>query len=256
MRQVDPKPGVSIATLAYDYPAGYRVPEHAHVSNQLIYATHGVMEISARQSLWITPPNFAIWIPARMPHQIRMSGAVSMRTLYMRTSLSSGLPDDCVVLHVTPLLRELVVEAVRTGNLRSRNALHCALRDLLLAQLRNARSIPSSAALPRDPRAVAVAQALVSNLAESKSLALVCAKIGVSVRTIERIYLKETGTGFETWRRQVRLMKGLELLSAGCSVKETAYAVGYRQPSAFVEMFRQTLGTTPGIWSASLVMPR
>jgi uncharacterized protein YndB with AHSA1/START domain len=39
LRQYDPKVGVSISTLAYEYPAGYSVPEHAHGSDQLIYAT-------------------------------------------------------------------------------------------------------------------------------------------------------------------------------------------------------------------------
>src|SRR5579863_4398233 len=64
LRQYDPKRGVSISTLAYEYPAGHTVPGHAHGSDQLIYATRGVMEISAVKSLWLTPPNLAVWIPA------------------------------------------------------------------------------------------------------------------------------------------------------------------------------------------------
>jgi AraC-like DNA-binding protein len=40
-------------------------------------------------------------------------------------------------------------------------------------------------------------------------------------------------------------MKGIELLVAGRSVKTVAAEVGYRQPSAFVELFRQTFGMTP-----------
>src|SRR5256884_9183439 len=35
LRDYDPGVGVSIATLAYEYPAGYEIPEHAHGSNQL-----------------------------------------------------------------------------------------------------------------------------------------------------------------------------------------------------------------------------
>ena len=57
---------------------------------------------------------------------------------------------------------------------------------------------------------------------------------------------------FEFWRRQVRLMKGIELLVAGRSVKAVAADVGYRQPSALVELFRQTLGMTPRAWIAGL----
>jgi len=54
LKQYDPRPGVSISTLAYEYPAGHNVPEHAHDSDQLIYATRGVMEVSAGQRLWLT----------------------------------------------------------------------------------------------------------------------------------------------------------------------------------------------------------
>lgn len=70
----------------------------------------------------------------------------------------------------------------------------------------------------------------------------------ISVRTVERIFREEVGMDFEAWRRQVRLMKGIESLVRGSSVKEAAFAVGYRQPSAFVAMFRKTLGSTPKAW--------
>ena len=72
------------------------------------------------------------------------------------------------------------------------------------------------------------------------------------MRTIERIFRREVGTTFEFWRRQVRLVKGIELLVEGCPVKAVAAEVGYRQPSAFVELFRKTLGMTPKAWVATL----
>lgn len=50
-------------------------------------------------------------------------------------------------------------------------------------------------------------------------------------------------------------MKAIELLVAGHSVKEVAYHVGYRQTSAFVEMFRHTMGTTPKTWTRALKEP-
>jgi len=50
----------------------------------------------------------------------------------------------------------------------------------------------------------------------------------------------------------VRLMKAVELLVAGRSVKEVSFALGYHQPAAFVEMFRGVLGATPKAWVQSL----
>ncbi len=252
LRQYDPRAGVSISTLAYEYPAGHKVPEHAHGSDQLIYATRGVMEISAGHSLWLTPPHLAVWIPAGTRHRIRMSGAVSMRTLYLRRSLLPRAPEICTVLHISPLFRELVVEAVRIGHLRTTNHLHCALRDLILSQLRNASPVPTFVRLPEDSRALGVAEAFFANQADAPSLDALCRKVGVSVRTIQRTFRREVGMSFEFWRRQVRLMKGIELLVAGRSVKTVAAEVGYRQSSAFVELFRLTFGMTPKTWVAAL----
>jgi AraC-like DNA-binding protein/mannose-6-phosphate isomerase-like protein (cupin superfamily) len=256
LTEYDPGRGVSVATLAYEYPSQFHVPEHAHGSDQLIYAISGIMEVSSDQSAWLIPPHFALWIPARTLHRIYMPGPVSMRTLYLRSGLVSGLEPRCAVLHVAPLLRELVVEIVRVGKLRARNRYECALRELLIAQLHGASPVPTFVTLPRDARALAVAQRILRDPAESKALARLCAEVGVSVRTVERWFRKDVGTNFELWRRQVRLTKAVELLVSGCSIKEVAYKIGYRQSSAFVEMFRRTFGATPKAWISSLAIAK
>jgi AraC-like DNA-binding protein len=250
--EYDPRRGVSVSTLAYEYPRGYQVPAHSHGSDQLIYAIGGVMEVSAGQSVWLIPPYFALWIPARTTHSIRMPGVVSMRTLYLRRGLATGMPSTCAVFHVTPLLRELIVEAVRLGQLRTRNRLHCSLRDVLLSRLLAATPTPTSVTLPRDPRARAIADAVIGNPGERRTFAELCAACGAGVRTMQRLFPREVGSDFEVWRRQVRLMKAVDLLVAGRSVKEASAAVGYRQPTAFVQMFRAVLGTTPKAWIQAL----
>ena len=252
----DPKAGISIASLAYEYPRDYRVPDHAHGSDQIIYATSGAMEVAVGQSLWLIPPQFAIWIPARRVHRIRMPSAVSMRTLYLKHGLAPFMPQQCRVLHVTPLLRELIVEAVHFGKLRQRDPLHRALRDLILAQLKQAPPIPIFLTLPKDRRALAVTNALLTDLARNQSFGSLCARAGASVRTMERLFRREVGTDFETWRRQARLVKAVEKLLTGASVKEVAFAVGYRRSSAFVSLFRAFFGTTPKAWVSSLEKPR
>lgn len=252
LTEFDPKHGISVATLSYEYPSGFRVPEHAHGSDQLIYAIRGAMEVSAGQSVWLIPPHFALWIPARTCHRIHMPGPVSMRTLYLRRGLASPPSRGCAVLHVTPFLRELIVEAVRIGQLRTRNHHERALRDLLILHLEAASPLPTFVTLPREPRALAVAGAVMANPAQWKPLAALCAGVGVSVRTIERVFRKDVGTDFESWRRQVRLTRAVELLVSGWSIKEVAFAIGYRQSSGFVEMFRRTFGTTPKAWVSAL----
>jgi len=251
-RWVDPKRGVSISTLAWEYTAGYDVPEHAHGSDQLIYAINGVMEVQT-DSLWIIPPSFALWIPQSVFHKIHMPQKVSMRTLYLRRGLAAGMPADaCAVLHVRPLLRELIVETVSIGKLRLRDPYECALRDLLIRNIESASSMPTSIRLPAEPRALKVAHAILDDPGRTVPLTRLCEAAGASVRTIERLFRKETGIDFEFWRRQARMVRAVEALVAGSSVKEAAHRVGYAQPSAFVQMFKRTFGATPKAWVKSL----
>jgi len=112
--------------------------------------------------------------------------------------------------------------------------------------------MPISVILPKDRRARAIADRVMDNPADRDTLASMSESVGSSVRTIQRVFRRETGSDFEFWRRQARLMTAIELLVSGHSVKEAAFALGYRQATAFVEMFRGILGTTPGAWIQTL----
>jgi transcriptional regulator GlxA family with amidase domain len=64
------------------------------------------------------------------------------------------------------------------------------------------------------------------NPAQSQTFAESRASAGVSVRTVQRAFRKAIDTHFESWWRQVTLMKAVELLVTGYSVKEAAFGVG------------------------------
>ena len=247
----EPPRGTWAVTFAREYPRRSDIADHEHGSDQLIYATRGVMEVTSGQKLWMIPPYFGLWVPARTVHRIRMPESVSMRTIYLRRGLA-GLPDTCRVLNVRPLLRELIVDIVQRGQLSVKDPVHQALRSLLIAELTSAFSIATTVSLPKDPRAIAIARQLVANPGLRMPLSTLCASAGVGVRTLERLFRKETGLDFESWRRQLRLMRAVEMLIGSRSVKEVAFAVGYRQPSAFVAAFRSVYGTTPKRWMLSL----
>jgi len=252
LREYDPRPGESVSTLAWEYPAQFEVPEHAHGSDQLIYAISGMMEVRSGHGLWVIPPQFGLWIPSGTSHRIRMPAAVSMRTLYFRPGLKAGPRETCAVLHITPLLRELVVEAVRLGRLRSSHNYERAVRDMVMGQMKKATPVPTFIRMPAEERALRVARGAMEDAGRARSLAVLSKEAGASVRTIQRIFRRETGIDFESWRRQLRLAKAVELLVAGRPVKEVAFSVGYRQSSAFVETFRRTFGSTPKAWMRRL----
>src|SRR5579864_1894127 len=92
-----------ITTFARDYQPGHRVPLHFHDRDQLVYASRGVMTVRTSAGTWVVPTHRAVWIPARVPHTITMSGTVAMRTLYLKPKLAKTLPRSCCVVNVSPL---------------------------------------------------------------------------------------------------------------------------------------------------------
>ncbi len=151
-------------------------------------------------------------------------------------------------MHVSPLLRELILEVTRTGNLTSRVRAHAALRDVLVVQLHKAVSIPTTLTVPEDARARQLAEATLLDPITKRKLESRCRDLGMSVRTMQRIFRRELGVDYDTWRRQVRLVKAVELLATGASIKAVASAVGYRQASTFIAVFARNFGPTPRAW--------
>jgi AraC-like DNA-binding protein len=235
-----------VTTLSYEYRSGHVVREHVHDQDQLVHAARGVMSVRTARGLWVVPPHRAVWIPARIPHAITMSGAVTMKTLYLLPRLIRKLPRRCSVLHVSPLLRELVLHACGFASLDRRIPVEARLLGVLEDQLVIAPSVPLQLPSLTDPRARRVADALMADPADARTLERLCESVGASKRTIERLFEAETQLTLGKWRQQLQLLHAIRMLAAGDSVTRVALSVGFSTPSAFVSMFRRALGTTPG----------
>lgn len=235
----------AITTLTRDYPAGFVIPLHFHDRDQLVYASRGVMTIRTGSATWVVPPHRAVWIPAEVPHTIVMSGAVAMRTLYLKAKLAKGLPRECCVIHVSSLLKELILYACSLAALRNTSKWQQHWIAVILHQLQAVQTIPLQLPHLSDPRLVRIAEIFLQNPCDRRTLAQICKVSGASKRSVERIFQQEIGMSFGNWRQQLRLMQGLRLLAEGAKVTHAALESGYSTPSAFISMFRKALGTTP-----------
>src|ERR1700740_1371889 len=234
-----------VTTLSRDYPAKHVIPLHFHHRDQLVYASRGVMTVRTNVGTWVVPTHRAVWIPAPGPHRITMFGTVSMRTLYLLPRLARTLPRSCCVVNVSPLLRELILHACALPELNRKIERQRHVIDLIVDHLETIQTVSLQLPNPEDARAWRVADVLLANPGEQRSLTQVCKIVGVGRRTIERRFLEETGMTFGKWRQQLRLMQAMRLLAEGAKVSPAALESGYSTPSAFISMFRKVLGTTP-----------
>lgn len=235
-----------LVTWSRDFPSGHLIPSHSHPRAQLLYASSGVMTVTTEEGLWVVPTHRAVWIPARIRHQVRASGPLRMRTIYVSHEAVPNPDHRCRVVSVPPLLRELILAAMELDRLYDPEGPAGRIMAVILDQLQDLREAPLDLPLPRDERLAKVCAALRKNPGRNRTLAEWGRVAGACERTLARLFKTETGMTFGQWRQQVRILEALRRLGHGDQVTTIALELGYDSPSAFIAMFRKTLGTTPG----------
>jgi AraC-like DNA-binding protein len=231
--------------MAKDFPSGFVIAPHSHPRAQLIYAADGVMRVISPLGAWVVPPLRAVWIPAGIEHEVRMSGAVAMRTLYVHPGAAPPALTTCAVIEVTPLLRALILRAVEEPIEYDERGAAGLVMALILAELARATAVPLRIPLPSDARLAALCRGLLEDPAEEATLDDWAERVGASARTLARLFQRDTGMGFTQWRQQVRLAEAVARLAKGDPVAGIADDLGYSSASAFTAMFRRMLGATP-----------
>ncbi|KJV27133.1 AraC family transcriptional regulator [Aquitalea magnusonii] len=241
-----------VVAKARDYPAGEDTPRHAHPTAQLLYAVEGVMVVSTALGQWIVPPTRGIWLPIDTWHQVRMISAVRMRTVYVRKDSLEGLPQECRVLAISPLLRELILAAMSIAVPYPPDSRDERLMKLLLDEIRSLPTLALSLPRPQSPALQGLCDVLLAEPADARSVEEWATQLAMDPRTLQRRFSRETGLSLGQWRRQARLIAALEKLACGASVLEVALDLGYASPSAFATMFKRELGVSPSSFYAPL----
>ena len=237
--------------VAFDYRPDEHIAPHRHDAAQLIYAVAGVMTVHTGAGTWVVPAERAVWVPPGEPHGIRLGGRVAMRTVYVRARSTRGMPQECAVVHVGPLLRALIVRIVEAADAVEPSAAAKRIEAVFFDECRAAKQAPLHLPHPADPRLQRVTDAILADPSDRRTLDDWSNVAGASARTLARLFVAETRMTFGSWTKQARLLAALERLALGRTVTETALEVGYDSPSAFVAMFRRALGCTPGRYFSS-----
>jgi AraC-like DNA-binding protein/quercetin dioxygenase-like cupin family protein len=235
-----------IVAMAKDFPNGHLIPFHQHDRSQLLYASSGVMTVTTLKGIWVVPPLRAVWIPALTDHQIGCSGNLSMRTLYIIPGAKPGLPEECCVVSVPPLLRELILHAVTLPRLYEANSLEERIMNIILDLVQILKTAPLELRMPADVRLKKISETLTENPGDKRTLQEWGRRVGATDRTLARLFKLETGMSFRQWRQQMRILESLRRLGREEQVTTVAIDIGYNSPSAFVAMFKKAIGKTPG----------
>lgn len=238
---LSPVHGVAI-TLA----GNGEVERHQHGRGQIMFASSGVIAVKMQSESRIAFGRQAVWVPENVDHEVRAATSATLHNLQISRLVAPILPRHCCLIEITGLLRELILSAVEGPNYFEPGSRQERIITLIMDEFREVPLAPLYLPDPKDIRLRRICTALRENPADNRTLEEWATVAGGCSRTLARLFLKETGMTFSRWRRQVRLLEALLRLGAGQSVTSVALDCGYESPSAFIEMFRRTLGRTPG----------
>jgi len=220
---------------------------HSHARGQLIGCGSGVLSVGSDAGHWVVPARHAVWIPPRHTHSARMHGAFTGWSLYVARPACAGLPVAPCTMAVTPLLWEAALRCAQRAS-PVPDAVQDRLAEVILDEIRGLAPQPLGLPLPRDARLLRIANALLAEPAQHRSLPDWAGWAGLSARTLSRRFVAETSLSFTAWTQRMRLLRSLELLAGGQPVTQVALELGYDSVSAFIALFKRELGCTPAAY--------
>ncbi len=237
----------SFRTLRGRKARGTAVGLHAHDEAQLIFAVSGTMQVSTTSGRWLVPPQLAVWVPSGTAHLTEMLSDTEHWMIYWQAGTSrawapSGSLDRAFALRVTPLLRALILAAFEPDAAPDKAEL---VARLILHELTETPDAPTFLPLPASAIGRRVADLVLADPRCGLDVGELASRAATSVRTISRLFPRETGLTYKAWRQRVRIVLSIERLSTESAISRVAAQAGFTSTAAFCFAFRQVTRMTP-----------
>ncbi|WP_320778128.1 AraC family transcriptional regulator [Streptomyces sp. CRN 30] len=237
------------ATASSVITAGLQVPRvptewapHTHLLHELVWVRGGTLTSRVEDRVFTVSEGYGLWMPAGVVHGGRATAGARFHEAFFAPDRTPFACEGPRAIAMTPLLESLLTHLSRTDlDAAARARAESVVFDVLRPSERQ-----FALQLPGDARIDRVAEALLDDPADGRSLEEWARWLGISDRTVTRAFRHATGLSFAQWRQALRVHRALALLAEGLDVTTVSETLGYAQPSTFIAAFRRITGTTPG----------
>ena len=198
---------------------------HSHEVHQIEYAMHGVVEVETDSAHYLLPPQQAAWIPVGLEHQAVMSPDVKTVAVMFDPELIPEAGGRARIIAVSPLIREMMIYALRWPmNRASGDPVSDGFFRTLAQLVSEALDHEAPLSLPTSAHPiVAAALAYTKEHLDSVTADEVSRAVAVSERTLRRLFQDSLGFSWRTYLLHARMLRAMALLAApGQSVQATS----------------------------------
>lgn len=224
---------------------------HFHDVHEIEYACRGVVEVKTQGGHYLLPPHQAAWIPAGLRHQTTLNADAQTLAVLFEPRLVPAAGDRVRIIAVSALLREMMLYSVRWPISRTESGAEAepffqTLGYVVAEALDDER--PLNLPVSADPVVTAVTDYTRAHL-DRVTVSDVTRAVGVSERTLRRIFRTHLGMSWRTYLLRARVLRSMALLAQpDRSVLEVSIAVGFDDPGAFARSFAAHCGETPSAY--------
>jgi AraC-like DNA-binding protein len=226
----------------------WEAPENLHQRSLLIYVVRGALHCEAGSDVWIVPPTMVLWLPGGTLHNAYAYGDFQSYSVWVDADV--GMPTNCCIASVTPLLRELLLRAAGFPEKAPADSHESRILDVIMGEIALLPWENLCLPMPRNPRIRRLVEAIIANPSSKDSAIEWAARFGLSERTMSRLFNHDIGMSWGDWKRQLLVTLALQRMANGSSVQTVALSLGYESASSFIAMFKRTLGKPPGQYLA------
>lgn len=238
----------AIAVDSAFVPVPLEFEPHAHPLHELVWMRGGTMTVRLADRMITVPEGQGLWIPANTVHSGRTTARASLFDALFDPVRSPISFTGVVAVEVTPIVAELLIHLERADLApEARARAEAVVFDVLRPSGRQlALRVPATGHIRP------IVDALVNDPADERTLQEWTEAVGVSERTIARLFRGHTGLSFLQWRQALRIHHALTLMGEGLAVQEVSDLLGYAQTSTFIASFKRVMGTTPGAYRSAV----
>jgi len=222
---------------------------HHHGKGQLVYVESGFQYITIEEKKYLLPQNHAVWIPADAVHKTNShSEKIKLMIMFADIKNTDSFYHEVNVFSVPPVLKEMIKYAEKWSKNTAENKDEALFLGALFNELPHfvAHSLTLHIRLPQDKRLTKAIDYLHDYYSKDIKIEDLSDIALLSLRTLERIFKKETGLTLSKYQQMLRIIKSLELLSSEhLTISETAYEVGYKSVQAYTRSFQSVMKFRP-----------
>lgn len=218
---------------------------HRHAAGQFVLVKRGHLVGGTEMSQWLLQSGMAVWIPPWQSHWGRARDDVEIAALYLSEEQSRDMPAHVMLMRATSLMLALVDRLLDTKRKLPSPRLKRNILELLREEIAGSEPDGWILPLPSDRRLQSIANALLSNPSDRRTLSSWASEVGATERTLARLFKRETGMSFRDWCHTLRLREAVQGLSAGMSNTELGETLGFSSADCFVHWFVKMTGASP-----------